>query len=105
MCKNGAPHIKFVSREVANLPTITLEGLLGVILVYAYEGRKVANFDVPGAYLHTDLPKDRFTLLLLRGKFVDIMCEINPEYKQHVRTKYGRKTLYICILKAMYGMI
>ena len=36
---------------------------------------------------------------------MDILCEINPEYKKHVRTKYGRKNLYILILKAIYGMI
>ena len=33
------------------------------------------------------------------------MCDINPEYKKHVRFKDGRKKSYLRILKAMYGMI
>ena len=69
------------------------------------EDSKVSTFDVPWAYLQTELSKNKFTLLLLEGNFAHIMCEINPEYKQHIRFKYGRNTLYLCILKAIYGMI
>ena len=36
---------------------------------------------------------------------MNIMFDINTKYKQHVRFKYGSKTLYLCILKAIYGMI
>ena len=38
-------------------------------------------------------------------EFVVIMCEVNPEYKDHVRTKNGKKVLYVQVLKAIYGMI
>ena len=33
MCANGAPHRKFVPREEANLPTITLEGILVTMVI------------------------------------------------------------------------
>ena len=46
-----------------------------------------------------------FTLLLLEVNFVYIMSEINCEYKHHIRFKDGRDILYLCILKAVYGMI
>ena len=36
---------------------------------------------------------------------MDIVCDINPEYNQHVRLKDGRKILYLRIIKAIYGMI
>ena len=39
-------------------------------------------FDVPGAYLQTDLPDNKFVLLKIENEFVDIMCEINEEYKK-----------------------
>ena len=84
MCSNGSPHRKFVPRKESKFPTITLEGLLSTIVIDAHEDSKVATFDVPGAYLQTDLPKDEFALLLMESKFVDIMCDINPKYKQHV---------------------
>ena len=82
-----------------------MEGNLETMVINAYKNRKVATFNVPGAYLQTNLPKGKFTLLLLEGKFVDIMCDINPEYKQTIRFKYGRNTLYLCITKEIYGMI
>ena len=81
MCANQAPHRKFVPREEEKLPEITLEGILGTMVVGSYEYRKVENFDLPRAYLQTDLPKDKFILLLMEDKFVDIMCDINMEYK------------------------
>ena len=63
------------------------------------------TFDVPGAYLQKDLPKDNFALLLLEENFVGVMCDINPQYKQHPRFKYARKTVYLHILMAIYGVI
>ena len=38
-------------------------------------------------------------------EFVDIMCEVNPEYKEHVRIENGKKVLYVQVLKAIYSMI
>ena len=75
------------------------------MVIDAYEDRKVKTSDVPGEYLKIYLPKDNCALLLMEGKFVDIMCDINPEYNQHVRFKDGIKTLYLRILKAIYGII
>jgi hypothetical protein len=33
------------------------------------------------------------------------MCDVNPEYKDDVRYENGKKTLYVQILMALYGMI
>ena len=105
MCANGAPHRKFVPREEARSPTLSLEALVASLMIDAYEDRKVAVFDVPGAYLQTSLPDDKFALLVLEGQFVDIMCEINPEYEVGVRMQNGKRVLYLRIKKAIYGMI
>ena len=105
MCVNGEPHHKFVLMEEAKLPTITLEILLYIMVIDSYEDRKVVTLDVPGVYLQTDLTKDKFTLLLMEGNFLDIMCDINTDYKQNVRFKYGRKTLNLYIIEAIYGII
>ena len=105
ICANGAPHQKFVPKEEAEFLTITLEGILVTMMIDAYEYRKVENFGIPAAYLQTDLPTEKFTLLLMEGNFMDIMCDINPNYKKHVKLKTGRKNWYLRILKAIYGMI
>ena len=39
------------------------------------------------------------------GEFVDIMCEVNPEYENFVTYERGKKVLYVLILKAIHGMI
>ena len=63
------------------LPTVSLEGLFTTHVVDAYGG---IDFDVPGAYLHIDIPKDNFLLLKWKGTFVDILYQINPEHKKNV---------------------
>jgi len=104
-CANGSSQRAYVPREEASSPTISLEALMSLFIIFAYEKRKTAVFDVPGAYLHADMPEGKFALLKITGQFVDIVCEVNPEFKQGVRYENGRKVLYVRILKAIYGMI
>jgi len=104
-CADGSTQRKYVPREEASPPTLSFEALMGILLVNAYEERDTAIFDVPGAYLHAEMPDDKFAILKTEGEFVDIMCEVNPEYKDDVRYEKGKKVLYIQILRALYGMI
>ena len=41
----------------------------------------------------------------LQGKIVDILCERNPSYKKFVVQEKGGATLYMQLLKALYGCI
>ena len=82
-----------------------MEALLLKLVVDAYEGREVATFDVPGAYLHALIPDGKTILLKMRGVFVDIMCRINKEYTKHVLFEKGKKVLYVKVLRASYGCI
>ena len=104
-CANGSPQRKYIPREEATSPTLSMEALMGLLLINAYEGRDVAIFDVPGAYLHAKIPDSKFAILKIEGEFVDIMCDVNPEYKEDVRYENGKKVLYVQILRALYGMI
>ena len=49
--------------------------------------------------------KRKKVLMKLRGQFVDIMCEVNPEYIPYVVEEKGEKTLYLRVLQAIYGCI
>jgi hypothetical protein len=104
-CANGSTQRSYIPREEAKSPTISLEALMALFIIFAHEKRATAVFDVPGAYLHADLPEGKFALLKITGQFVDIVCEVNPEFKQDVRYENGIKVLYVRILKAIYGMI
>ena len=85
-CANGANQRKYVKDgEIVSSPTATLESIVATLLIDAYEDRYVAIADVPGAYLHAEMPPEKKVLMKLRGKFVDIMCRVNPEYRSHIR--------------------
>ena len=51
----------------------------------------MAIFDVPGAYLQTEIPKEKRLLMKLRGQVVDIMCEVNEQYKEYIAYEKGNK--------------
>ena len=65
----------------------------------------MAIFDVPGAYLHANMPEDKFAVIKFENEFVDIMCEINKELIEDIKYEKGKKVLYMRILKALYGCI
>ena len=64
------------------MPTIYLEDVFTSLIIYAHEGRDLEIFDVPGAYLNADIPEDKFILLKIDGKFVGIMCKVNPNTRK-----------------------
>ena len=76
---------------------------MGTLLIDAHEDRDVAIFDVPGAYLQAEMPKEKKLLMKFRDEFVNIMCEVNPEYKKYVVKVNGKEVLYVKILRAIYG--
>ena len=55
--------------------------------------------------MQTKMPDGKNVILIIRDNFVDILCEINPEYKEHIRIVNGRKILYVKVLRAIYGCI
>ena len=104
-CANGSTQRKYIPREEASSPTLSLEALMALLLINAFEERDTAVFDVPGAYLHAEMPDNKFVILKIEGVFVDIMVQVNPEYGNDVRIEHGIKVLYVQILRALYGMI
>ena len=106
-CANGSKQRKYLKEgESVASPTVSTEANLSTLVVDAFEGRDVAVYDVPGAFLQSDIPDDKVLHMCLRDEFVDIMCQVNPAYIPFVITdKKGRKVLYVRILQAIYGCI
>ena len=84
---------------------VFLEGLFVTLVIDAYKNRDVTTFNIPGAYFYAPNPEDKQVLLNLKGLFVDIMCQVNPEYKRYVRIKRGQQVLFLLTLRAFYGHI
>ena len=83
-----------------------MDALFATLLIDASENRDVATFDVTGAFLQPEMPESEEKVLLkLKGVFVDIMCETNPEYADTVVFEKGVKVLYLLVLRSIYGCI
>ena len=91
--------------EIISSPTVSMEALFCTLSFDAHKGCDMATFDIPGAYPHADIPKDKSILMNLRGYFVDIMCQFYPEYEQHIGYENGEKVFCLLVLRAIYCCI
>ena len=73
---------------------VSNEALFTSLVIDAFEKRDVAMFDVAEAFLLLTLPKRRKkkVLLKLKGVFVDIMCEVNPEYSSTMMNENEKRS-------------
>ena len=81
--------------------TINMEGTLLTAVIEAQEGHDVARCDISNAFVQTHMEeKDKDgnqTIMKRRGVCVDILCEINPIYRDYMVTKGNQKVLYVHI--------
>ena len=107
---NGKPTRDWLSREDLNSPTASLESVLLTATIDAYEGRDVMVLDIPNAFIQADMPEpkegEERVMMKITGVLVNMMVDIAPEvYGKHVVYENGRKTIYVVVLKAIYGML
>ena len=103
-CVDGRNQRPYISKEKSVSPTCSNDTLMLILIQAAFIGRKIATADVQAAYLHAEM--DNFVLIKLQGPIVDILCEMNkPGHKKFVVFEKGRKTLYMHLMKALYGCI
>ena len=105
-CANGSKERYYLAEgdSVAS-PTASLEAIISTLLIDVYEGRDVGIFDIPGAYLHAKMPNEHQVILKIKGKFVDIMCDVNEDFKEYILFENRVKVLYLKVLRALYGCI
>ena len=102
-CADGRSQRSYISKEDAASPVCSNVALMISMVVAAYANRKHATCDVTSAYLHADM--DNFVVIKIQGQIVDILCAKNPSYKDFVVMEDGKQTLYMQLLKALYGCI
>ena len=91
-CADGSKQHKYLKEdESIASPKVALESLITTLVIDVFEHRNVVTFEIPGAYLHAEMPTDKTLLLKLKGTFVDMICSINEEYEQYVRYENGKK--------------
>ena len=64
------------------------------LCIDVHDNRDVTLFDAPGIYLNAYIPDDKFIVIKFDTKFVDIICDVNPDLVDNIRLENG-KTYYI----------
>ena len=86
--------------EVMSL-RISMEGTLLTAVIKAQEGRDVATCDIPNALVQPHMEEKEKdgnqTIMKNRGVCVDILCEIDPIYRDYMVTEGNQKVLYVHI--------
>ena len=90
-CIDGSCQRTYILQEEATSPNIALEPLFASLLIDDHEGRALQTFDILGSYLHASIPDEKVVHMKFEGGFVEIMCEVNPEYEKFVTCEKGKK--------------
>ena len=81
--------------------TVRMEGTLLTAVIETQEGCDVTTCNIPNTFVQTHVEeKDKDgnqTIMKIMGVYVDILCEINPIYRDYTVAKGNQKVLYIHI--------
>ena len=103
---NGSKQKRYLKDgETISSPTVSKEALVGTLVIDTMKGRDVAIFDITGAYLQAEIPREKNMLMKFRGEFVDVMCDMNPDYEQYAVEENEIRALYVRLLRTIYGCI
>ena len=100
---DGRKQRNWYSREQVTSPTMSNDSLMALLTVSAAERRKIISWDVEGAYLLAD--QDDFVMVKFTGESVEVLCNVDNEYRQYVTMEKGKPVLYVQLLKALYGCL
>jgi len=103
VCADGSTQRGKYTKEETASPTASADALMLALMIAALEGRDVAIADVTGAYLNADMGD--LVHMKFQGATVDIMCEIDPTMEEFVVIEQGQRTLYVQLMKALYGCV
>ena len=77
------PQRVYIPKEEAALPTVLTGSTFVTAMVAANERRKVRCYDIPHAFVNTDVNRD--IIMGLKGEVSELMIQIAPEvYRRYV---------------------
>ena len=100
VCANEKKQRKYIAKEDVTSPTVQLNSILLSLCIDAMEGRDVATADVAGAYLKTEMTD--YVLVKVLGESAQIMCEVNPQFREFMTKERNKDVVYMRLKKALY---
>ncbi len=72
--------------------------------IVAREDREVVTINIPGVLLHAT-NKD-YVVMQMNRTLAKLMAQTDPKlYRKYLVNKKGKKVLYLCLQKVLYGMM
>ena len=88
--------------EIVSL-IVHVDSFMVMTAIEAFKKRDTETGDVLGAFLCA--AQKNFTIVKFVDKQVDIICEIEPDYKKFVTHEGSKKVLCLMLLKVLYGTL
>ncbi len=76
-CINEAPQQAYIPKEEVASPTGSTKSKFITASIAAHKHRKVRCYNIPSAFVNTDVDKD--VLLVLKGELAEMMVQIVPQ--------------------------
>ncbi len=104
-CINGAPQRAYIPKENAVSPMVSTESTFITAAIAASKRRKVICFNIPSAFVNTDVVSD--VQMVLKGELAEMLVQIAPQVYQIYITmdKKGTPILYVKLQKVLYGLM
>jgi hypothetical protein len=104
-CINGVSQRAYIPKDEVASPTLSMESTFIMALIAAKERRKVQCYDMPSAFVNTNV--DEEVIMVLKGELAEMMIKIAPKvYRKYVSVdKKGTKILYVKLQKALYRLM
>ena len=107
-CADGHPQREYITKDVSRSPTVSLYALMASCVMDVIDERHVITVEIPGAFLQGNWTQDVHPgYIKFTGIMVDMMCEIDPTYRDKVMwSRDGKhKILYGELIKVVYGTL
>jgi hypothetical protein len=93
-----------MTKQETSSPTVATEALFLTCVVEATEHRDVATYDIPGAFMQSDMKGK--VIMKLEGIMAEVIIKIDPKkYTQQVTIENGKQVIYVILTKALYGTL
>eukprot|EP01042_Synura_sphagnicola_P036291 gene36291-biopygen592 len=96
----GHQQDKTVYADKISSPTVATSSVFMIAIIAAGERREVATVDIPGAYLHADMPSNCVVYMRLNKYLSNLIIQLNCDYANYM-TDDG--TVIVRLDKGLYG--
>jgi len=104
-CADGRPQWKYMDKEEASTPTVSLEAIMMSCSTDVKEGMYVVVTDIPRAFLHANM--NDCVHMIMEATILVHVVRLEPTiYQKYIwHDKKGKTVLYVQLKKALYGTL